>query len=562
MALGDGIRRNAATVPSSERALLRNAIIELQRRRYPGQCNDAEGPGGVSYWFKQDQIHQATHVHHGPAFLPWHRELTNRFEDLLREVDPRLSLHYWDWTTDPGAWFDPNALLTSEFMGAATGEAGEPLRSAGFYNPTAAPDRSVSPCYPPRDLRRSKGDGRPGSGTGEWPSDESIVEQSDYPRMRLQLEKAHDFAHGYIGGTIQDPHMAFRDPFVYLLHSNVDRLFALWQKAPGKNWRLDPDRVYGTEGGNPAIVADMQPWAGGSRMRPWAPPDNQQLVKTCKDLSVVIPRTYDTDPPVPTTRIGAIDTTNRLDAQHGDLTARWARELDGVQSFALDGNRIGALGLDQRLYVKEGSLDATWVTQNPSAKNFALAGRRIGILDTTNTLRVKEGALNAPWVLQYPAAKGLGLAGRRVAVLDTANTLRVKEGALNAEWVLELAGVRSFALAGTRILALGLDQNLYAAADSLDTASWVLELDGVKSFALAGNRIGALGLDGRLFVKEGDLHATWVLEYGPVKSFALAGNRIGILDAGDNLRVKEGGLDANWEPGRPTVKSFALWPSG
>jgi hypothetical protein len=23
----------------------------------------------VSYWFKQDEIHQATHVNHGPAFV-------------------------------------------------------------------------------------------------------------------------------------------------------------------------------------------------------------------------------------------------------------------------------------------------------------------------------------------------------------------------------------------------------------------------------------------------------------------------------------------------------------
>jgi hypothetical protein len=55
----------------------------------------------VSFWDKQDQIHQATHVHGGPAFIPWHRELVNRYEALLRQIDPTVALHYWDWQTDP-----------------------------------------------------------------------------------------------------------------------------------------------------------------------------------------------------------------------------------------------------------------------------------------------------------------------------------------------------------------------------------------------------------------------------------------------------------------------------
>jgi hypothetical protein len=61
-------------VSQAERNKLRDAILELDRRTYPD---------GVSLWDKQDQIHQATHVHGGPAFLPWHRELVNRYEALL-----------------------------------------------------------------------------------------------------------------------------------------------------------------------------------------------------------------------------------------------------------------------------------------------------------------------------------------------------------------------------------------------------------------------------------------------------------------------------------------------
>jgi len=47
-------------------------------------------------------------------------------------------------------------------------------------------------------------------------------------------------AHGFIGGTIGNPHTSFRDPFVFLLHSNVDRLFAMWQRQPSHPERQTP----------------------------------------------------------------------------------------------------------------------------------------------------------------------------------------------------------------------------------------------------------------------------------------------------------------------------------
>src|ERR671912_66548 len=99
MALGDGIRRNIKNVDPTERALLKDAFVQLNNRFFGGARTDTP-PGGVSWWFKQDEIHQATHVHNGPEFLPWHREIVNRLERMLRQIDDRLSVHYWDWTQD------------------------------------------------------------------------------------------------------------------------------------------------------------------------------------------------------------------------------------------------------------------------------------------------------------------------------------------------------------------------------------------------------------------------------------------------------------------------------
>jgi len=343
--LGDGIRRNIATVSKEERDRLRDAILALQTQLYGD---------GVSYWFKQDEIHDSTHVHVCPAFLPWHREMINRFEAMLQAIDPQVSLHYWDWTTDPQALTDidgnPLNLFTPDFMGNAIGpanaaiEMGDPWKTAGFYGgPGPYRDVTGNPADPPQLVNRRVGAG-PGLIT---PAQETALLNSlDFVAFDQAMEFGglHDQAHAYIGGTLGNAHTSFRDPFVFLLHSNVDRLFAMWQRQPGHPERLDPAQIYkaqsaghngyqNTKGGDrstidPAgtplggdndvhslhpwwgILSPEEPWAGGmaaqtaatgiilnaASVRPWAPPENLQVFKDSRDPSIVVPPSYDTVP--------------------------------------------------------------------------------------------------------------------------------------------------------------------------------------------------------------------------------------------------------------------------
>jgi Common central domain of tyrosinase/von Willebrand factor type A domain len=332
MALGDGIRRNILSVSQQERDRFRDAIIALNNKFFPGSRTDFPA-GGVSYWFKQDEIHQATHVHGTPAFLPWHRELCNRFEAMLREVDPDLSLHYWDWNQDP------TPLLTPDFMGSAQGDVGPPWLGAGLYNPNPNPadnyrdnnihglqDRAGSTSYelhsnpadPPQTLTRATQPGAPPVGGDfqgtHWATDMEFMAAGDFPAFDTLMQfNAHGLAHGWIGGNLADAHMSFRDPFVFLLHSNVDRLWATWQTQVGHPERLDPNNAYGSYGSDPTITAALEPWAGEAGWqnlpdseighwptRPWYSPENQQVTKTSKHSSVVIPACYDTLPTFPT----------------------------------------------------------------------------------------------------------------------------------------------------------------------------------------------------------------------------------------------------------------------
>ncbi len=275
MAIGDGVRRNAATITQEERDRLLAAFLKLDTTKL--------FPDGVTYWDKQEEIHKAGHaggtdVHSGPAFIPWHRELVNRLEGLLREVDPDLSLHYWDWTTDP------SPLLTPTFMGGEGDPAGVPFQTFESTEPGHA------------FIWRAVQAGAPGI-----QSDHDIVHTSDGQNQANQfhafnsaLQSAHDTVHGHIGGTIGQPHYSFHDPFVFLLHSNMDRLYATWQTQPGETWRLDPNQVYGADAASGSLLDDVEPWSGGQGLRPWAAPENQQVVKTYKDLSIIAPPCYDT----------------------------------------------------------------------------------------------------------------------------------------------------------------------------------------------------------------------------------------------------------------------------
>jgi len=318
MTLGDGIRYNIAKVDPTERTLLRDALIQINHRYFPGTRTDSV-PGGVSWWFKQDEIHQATHVHQGPEFLPWHREIVNRLEDMLRQINPQLSLHYWDWTEHPGAIPDANLgggttgtldLFTSYFMGyggSTDAPIGEPWENAGFYVPGASPDRDSSgnPADPPLEVHRSVV-GVPAT----VDSDNDILAALDYADMRVLMEQTHDDMHGFV--RMGPQHLSFRDPFVFLLHSNVDRLFARWQTDPAHPERLDPNTVYGTESNLDVMVVshvqnvnhNVEPWSTGHSYdqfgtehftRPWYAPDNMGVPHTYKHPSVVSPPCYDTN---------------------------------------------------------------------------------------------------------------------------------------------------------------------------------------------------------------------------------------------------------------------------
>jgi len=308
MALGDGIRRNIATISEEERILFVDAIRQLDSSAfmYPNNVGHegADASGNITYWDMMEQIHKDGHVHgldvhSGPAFIPWHRAIVNHFEQLLRQVDPRLSLHYWDWTTDPRvATADRVAILgPTGFMGSASGNAGAPFQDFESTEITGDASEGIPGDGVHDHIWRNLA-----AGTPSISSDLSILGSSSFTAFASSITTAHNTVHSsYIRGTIGAPHFSFHDPFVFLLHSNLDRLWATWQRRDTAN-RMTPSTAYGTilaDQGLPPNYFDelVQPWAGGAantNLEPWRSDVSQQIRVSYKDPSIIIPASYDT----------------------------------------------------------------------------------------------------------------------------------------------------------------------------------------------------------------------------------------------------------------------------
>ena len=213
MALGDGIRRNIATVSQEERDRFWKAFRKLDDQTDPTMLYG----DGFTFWDKQEQVHKAAHagqqdVHGGSAFFAWHRQLINMLETLLRKADPQLSLHYWDWTTDPRSQVDgdgnPLNLLTHNLMGDDGHE---------HVNQVAG-DGGGDVGIPFQDFETTEG----GSHSFIWrnvlagipavASDHDILHSTDgqpnsaqFPLFDNALQGAHNYIHSsYIRGTIGD----------------------------------------------------------------------------------------------------------------------------------------------------------------------------------------------------------------------------------------------------------------------------------------------------------------------------------------------------------------------
>ena len=229
------IRKDAETLTDRERDRFVGAFAALNNRGL-----------GLFRGFHAMHTEDTNDEAHGlDAFLPWHRAYLLDLERELQVIDPAVALPYWR--------FDKPAplLFSADFVGApsgapAAGGGAPPRLSAANPLRTWTVDGALGFDRHPRfaDPRVSAASHQPGrtvvaertlllfsaqENLDYAYADVEPVEDGE-PGFRDYLESnPHGAAHVSFSGFIRSPGTAAGDPLFFLLHCNVDRIWAQWQ---------------------------------------------------------------------------------------------------------------------------------------------------------------------------------------------------------------------------------------------------------------------------------------------------------------------------------------------
>lgn len=168
--------------------------------------------------------------HHNELFLPWHRGYLYHFELALQDIDPQVTVPWWNWMDEPDV---PPAFDQKRVRGKANVLASAPIRPLIARRPgwprrthrevgAPPPPGFPAPLAPP--LAGVRFPGAPSGGAWSW-----IMGSSTYSEFIQRCWRVHDNVHVWVGGEMQDPNWAAFDPLFWAHHAMVDRLWRIWQ---------------------------------------------------------------------------------------------------------------------------------------------------------------------------------------------------------------------------------------------------------------------------------------------------------------------------------------------
>ncbi|OII60396.1 tyrosinase [Streptomyces sp. CC53] len=267
-------RKDQRDLTAAERRRFVAAVLELKRAgRY-----DRFVRTHIDY-YKADGASGLRAAHMAPSFLPWHRQYLWEFERELREVDPAVTVPYWDWTRDRSPVGPP---WGEDFMGG-NGRRGDLQVATGpFAYATGNWTVSVGVTedrFLTRDLGRPKDPlDLPTREELAWATGEAVYDTEPWNStsrggLRNRLEgwgqgrgsarwRNHNRVHRWVGGHMLGG-ASVNDPVFWLHHAFVDLVWSRWQRRnPGALYVPSAQPPAGSEQRGRVVARDepMPPW--------------------------------------------------------------------------------------------------------------------------------------------------------------------------------------------------------------------------------------------------------------------------------------------------------------
>ncbi|KAJ2782828.1 hypothetical protein H4R18_002039 [Coemansia javaensis] len=201
-------------------------------------------------------VDNADTIHGHPVFLAFHRVFMSDFASALDKVDPGVPVPYWDWSLDAS-----NPVTSDLFTDSYCGGNGSGDKNCVANGPFANWEMRVDN---PHCLARKFNQGD--SIAPFWPPEALLSMQntcSQYGALSSGIENGcHGAVHLGISGDMSTM-FAPNDPFFFLHHGMVDKLWYDWQLAqPDTRFQMYDNVNYA----DPAVSAD-DPIPGYPNMR-------------------------------------------------------------------------------------------------------------------------------------------------------------------------------------------------------------------------------------------------------------------------------------------------------
>jgi tyrosinase len=245
------IRKSANKLSSGERDRFVAALAQLNN----------QGLGRFSDFREMHTAVSSPQAHGAPGFLPWHRAYILDFERALQAIDPSVALPYWRFDQPAPNLFTLDFFGASDSLGTVKFSPTNPLQ---FWKTDNTPGINRRPFFntstaPP----------------GLFTEAQTLQLGNQYKAFRGLEGNPHGSAHVSFGGVISSIPTAARDPLFFLLHCNVDRLWAKWQRT-FKRFDAAQAAAFDSNASNPVghnLADTMWPWNGvtGGTRPPTAP---------------------------------------------------------------------------------------------------------------------------------------------------------------------------------------------------------------------------------------------------------------------------------------------------